>query len=391
MSENKKTIFFSVNGIGLGHASRTAKIIDHILNLDRFRIIISTFGDAIGYFKKKYMNLDNVSIYSVPSFNFVWSERGLELNKTITTVACSFVPTLYKQFLHEKKLVEKFSPAVIINDSMFSPLILSKIYGVPVVTITNQLYVLVSILEYNLLNVGLRILMPKIWYQSESIIIPDLPPPYTISGANVLNCPHYIMKKCHFVGLIDNVSDIERFGRSYDGLYDVYISVSGPLNDRKQFFLNMLRIVKSALKRCNYHIAISGGEYNKNYTLVYNNIEVYSWVKSKTEFIRKSKIIVLRGGLTSILETILIGKPMIVIPASGQTEQQGNALSVSKLGIGVHIDYLDLLKRPELLLNAIEQVLNHYEEYLRRLDIIRRILINAGGITSLMKILTKWL
>lgn len=388
MTSKEDIILVSVNGIGLGHIARTTNIINLLLSMGG-NIVLTTFGDAVNYVKNKFDKYKHIKMYELPSYDFSWTITGLEQNKTIINSMFNITPVILKQILIEKRIISKFSPKLIISDSMFSTQFLAWKYKIPSITVTNQLYIILN--NSSLLRKSFSLLikrfMPKIWFVSQEVLIPDMPPPYTISLRNIIDVPKSKLNKCTFVGLIDNYEKYVL--NNFSEIYDVYIAISGPLIDKLNFYLNILKIIPMISKR--YSIVVSSGNYRSNYVISKNNYKIFSWVKNKLNIAKRSKLIILRGGLTSILEAILLRKPMIIIPAMGQTEQIGNAWSVERLRIGKYIDYLQMLRSPRILEDVICHILDNYNIYQENINKVRNVLLHTGGLEYIKKILMKYI
>jgi UDP-N-acetylglucosamine:LPS N-acetylglucosamine transferase len=86
-------------------------------------------------------------------------------------------------------------------------------------------------------------------------------------------------------------------------------------------------------------------------------VHVYDYVRNFQEFIAGSDAAIVQGGLTSTIECLMLGVPMVVVPLSDHWEQANTARYLSeKFGIK-KIDAKEVT--PELLADALLEVLNH--------------------------------
>jgi len=56
------------------------------------------------------------------------------------------------------------------------------------------------------------------------------------------------------------------------------------------------------------------------------------------EHLAKARIAIVHGGLTTLHETLVFGKPVLVIVDPGHPEQQNNAQRIVDMGAGVSVD-----------------------------------------------------
>ena len=75
---------------------------------------------------------------------------------------------------------------------------------------------------------------------------------------------------------------------------------------------------------------------------------------------------------------------MIVSPAPYQTEQEGNAVSVARQGLGEIVPFNQLYNDPQKVFKKILQVIEDYENYRKNVLKIRKILINLKGLNKLI-------
>lgn len=379
----KLNVLFAVNGIGLGHVVRSIRLAERLMN--HYNVIFVTYGDAYEYLKDKGYN----PIY-LPPINLEWGDYGVAIGKTILSLMFKHSFTFIKHLITDSKVIGRYSPNFLVSDSRLSPLIISKkLAGIPSVLITNQLisYIHEKTTLSNHINYIFKWILPKIWSLSDLILITDMPPPYTISGANIVPALKRINKKICFIGLLDELRKYDDILKKQEDIHDIYFSISGPKNDRLIFS----RIILSILRKRNihYNVIVSLGNPNRKFSRQYwnirGNILVYSWITNRLKTLANSKIIVLRGGQTSILEAILLVKPMIIIPAYGQTEQISNGLSVYKLGIGEYINPEVFHKKPHIIIEKINHISKYYDYYIGNLKRIRNVLIKCGGIDTALR------
>jgi UDP:flavonoid glycosyltransferase YjiC (YdhE family) len=204
------------------------------------------------------------------------------------------------------------------------------------------------------------------------MLIPDFPAPYTISASN-LAIPKRYKKKVKLIGPI--VSD-EPKRRSSRGALNgshffasrkplIYAAVSGPKTERT--VLAGLLLESLAGFPSEYDVVISRGEPNGSSAPVRDrNLTVYGWIEDQYEVLEASSVVVSRAGHGTIMKSIMLRKPMILIPIPDHTEQYGNAKRASKLGLAEIVPQREVTT--ERLLDATKKLLHSPPAGMERLN-----------------------
>lgn len=115
-----------------------------------------------------------------------------------------------------------------------------------------------------------------------------------------------------------------------------------------------------------YEVVVSRGEPNESSDPVRNgNLTVYDWVEDQYQLLKASSVVISRAGHGTIMKTIMLGKPMILVPIPDHTEQYGNAKRASQLGLAEIVPQRELTS--ERLLDAAKTLLDSPPNGLRRL------------------------
>ena len=126
-------IYFSICGIGLGHAGRCIPIARE-LEKRGAEILFSTYRDAV-----KYIEHAGFPLVKAPPVGFVVKPDGtVDFRQTVANPGpflASF--TLTKQIEFEIKYIRAFKPNVVVSDSRISPLLAAKMLEIPDVCILN--------------------------------------------------------------------------------------------------------------------------------------------------------------------------------------------------------------------------------------------------------------
>lgn len=370
-----------VCGIGFGHASRTHKLINRLSGMGHEVYIVAS-GDAIQYFRGAGVN----NLFNIPGMMIKWSEVGLSPFYSFTHYIRRM--RYYKAIIHiERRLIDRLKPDIIIIDSRPISQISTRIYrDIPKIVLTNQL----SISSNNELINNLIIYkwFPKIWQYSDKIAILDLPPPYTITYRNIIGVlakyPKYLTSKIMFTGPIIDLPKNNYISRSRE--WDIGFYISAPHYDKKVFSRDILRVVKNISSK--YRVMVSLGDPNlRQIKINLKNLWVSGWIDDKYSFLGNVKIVVLRGGQTSIFESIYTSTPMLILPPVNQTEQIENANRIRQLGIGECVDYNVFKDDIKIFYDRIGYMLSNYQYYLDNLVNIRKQLIRYNGLDRLIDII----
>lgn len=376
-------VYVAPCGIGLGHITRCEPIADALVSQGA-EVVYSTYSDGLDYARRRGLpTLPTVSI------GFKVKEDGtVDFKMTATTSGFSLgVKRFLEQLTAEIRNIKRFKPDVVLSDSRVSSLIAGKLMGVPVALILNQFRVEIVkrpsakkitpverlfFLIANIFWLFFRTLLGGIWARSNVILIPDFPAPYTISASN-LAIPKRYKKKVKLIGPI--VSD-EPKKRSSRGALNgslffasrkplIYAAVSGPKTERTVLAGLLLESLGGFPSE--YEVVISRGEPNGSSAPVRDrNLTVYGWIEDQYEVLEASSVVVSRAGHGTIMKSIMLGKPMILIPIPDHTEQYGNAKRASKLGLAEIVPQREVTT--ERLLDATKKLLDSPPAGMERLN-----------------------
>src|ERR671933_2215969 len=160
----------------------------------------------------------------------------------------SNIPKWFTNFLRqinrEAHNMIEYRPNIIVSDSRLSSIIAAKLLGIPSIVILNQVKLLLSprLREFWIARLFEKItgeILGIMWTLADKILVPDLPPPYTIAAHNVWDTSS-IVEKLNYVGFTTPKPCVtqERISKVVNHLgLDrskpiIFIHVSGPLETR---------------------------------------------------------------------------------------------------------------------------------------------------------------
>jgi len=336
-----KRIHFAVFGVGLGHASRMKLIADQ-LKKDGSITNFSSFYYAVEYLRKSHHNC-----IRVPPMPIGWKDEGVSTIGTFAQVPRYF-SNLFLQIKEEIRIIRKFKPDIVLSDSRLSAVIASYLLGIPSIAISNQLRILLPP-KYHLtsLNWVERLnaeLLGLFWNLSKKIIVPDLPPPYSISEKHTRSSST-TKGRINYTGFIipTREFDKEYLKRISEELHlsgrkkIIFVQVSGPPETLEKMLRTAIMSAESLSNR--FIFIISKGRVGG--TDIPNRINggwLYEWCPIKDELFRIADLIVLRAGHSSLSQAIISKKPIISIPIKDHSEQVMNSEKIEKMGIGLSLD-----------------------------------------------------
>ncbi len=382
-------IYFGVCGIGLGHSGRCIPIAEKLTEKGA-EVLFSTYRDGVGHISQA-----GFPLVEAPSVGFVVKPDGtVDFRQTVANPGpflASF--TVAKQVEAEIRFMRAFKPDVVVSDSRVSPLLAAKMLKIPDVCILNQFQIIIPrksrlLRLAKLVDTGALAMIGKLWTSGAAhLMIPDFPLPYTLSAGN-LRIPKSYQQRARLIGPIlpvhtdDLPSEEElrkKLGLQTDSPF-IFLPVSGPSKERAYITSVLRRLVMTLPK--DYQIVMSLGYPNASFKPVRKrNVTIHGWVPNRFEYLKACDLVVSRAGHGTLTQGISYGKPMVLIPTPGHTEQLNNAYRVKELGLAEVLDQEDVSKKA--LATVIRKVLSD-ENYKRRIEEAQRETSGLNGLKSVV-------
>ncbi len=386
--------YFAPYGVGLGHASRLLMVADH-LRQEGINIQFSSYGEAVSY-----VSMLGYKCATVSPVEFAWSmEGGFSVKDSIANIPVWFA-NFSRQVNQETRNMLGCNPDIVVSDSRLSPLMAARLLNVPSIVILNQIKLLLSPRLHEL--VAPRIFenlvgefMGSMWAMAQRILVPDLPPPYTLSAHNVWDIGS-ASRKLEYVGFASPRPQINRQQviKTTDMLgLDrsrplVFVHISGPVQTRPA----LLKVAVETAKRLDPKIqfVISAGKPGgvSHPRRIGRLSWYYEWCPVRDEIFAASDLLVLRGGHVALSQAIQFGKPVVTVPIENHGEQLGNCAKMEELGAGVMLHPKRL--RSEQLAGAIEKVLGD-SNYNKKATELQRLAERLNGIDNVVKIVRSYI
>jgi UDP:flavonoid glycosyltransferase YjiC (YdhE family) len=347
----KKKIYFPTFGSGVGHANRTSLIANSLEK--NYSYMFSSFKD--GY---EFLLANKFQCKKIYPLDISWKKDG---TVSITRTIMKF-PLLTGIFLYhlknEYKFLREYKPDVVFSDSRLSPILCAKKLNIPSIVILNQIKLLVEIKnkrKKRLETINGQIL-GNFWNYANEILIPDLPPPYTICKENIEGID-YLKDKISYIGFIEKQIDEDRRISLINELNideekkTIYVQISGPKQSRLSIYNKIIKQIESV--KDEYNIIISKGDPNgESIPRKKEYWTEFDWCPWR-EMFDISDCVIIRGGHSSIGNAISSGKPSIIIPIKNQSEQIQNAKRVNELNLGIYMEEEEnsVVKNIKLVIN----------------------------------------
>ncbi|HDQ05787.1 MAG TPA: hypothetical protein ENN36_03575 [Candidatus Bathyarchaeota archaeon] len=385
-------ILFTPSGVGLGHAGRCIPIARR-LERDGAEILFSTYREGF-----RYTQQEGFQAVEAPDIGVQVKPDG-SIDFRLTTVKPGPFLTIYKimkQIDAEINFMQAFEPDVVVSDSRASSLVAAKLLDIPRVCILNQFQVFIPrrrrfLKLARIADATTLTLVGRVWADVEQVLIPDVPPPYTISTGN-LRIPKAYRKKIRFIGPIlsvrpDDLPDRKTLRKKLGLAEDkplIFAPISGPPKERA-YFTGLIRQIFSKFPG-DYQIVMSLGYPNGSVEPVVNgNLIVRGWIPNRFDYLKACDVVVSRGGHGTLSQSICYGKPIILVPTPNHTEQFYNSKRAVDLGVAEMIQQEDLTT--DSLLASVQKVLEN-DTFQQRSEQLQKEISGCNGLELAAKIIT---
>ena len=329
----------------MGHASRMAALAEELIAAGD-EVAFSSSGEVTRWLRKKGYRCNDLPLVDV-----VFNEAGAFSTTETLKYSPVLIGRLFTQVQREVENIERFAPDVVLSDSMVSTVVASRLMGVRSVAVLNQLRLISSPrtpkIVGQLLAGGSITLVNRLWEFCDEILVPDLPPPYTISERNLWNAGS-ASSRVRYIGFLTPKGDAGARGdelptrwRDERRRRKVFWQVSGPPPTRGSFLGKALQAAK-ALEQDYLFVITAGNPGGEATPTEVPGGLLYQWCNISRAFIDSCDAVVSRAGHVSISDYILRAKPCLLVPIQSQTEQIGNASKAEKLGFAIVADEAEL-------------------------------------------------
>ena len=356
-------LLYSCSELGLGHASRTLALgkrlekrgheVFFFTGERAFQLLQREFRNVfpatpVAWYENAHGIITSASLVNIlfplPVFN---SEKG-----KFEVKSSSGMETTHRYY-DLRRHVKEIKPDLIVSDGDIHSLRMADRWHFPSVYITNLIRPTFGFSPF--LNPGERF-TERYVKSCSKIIIPDNPPPFTISEYNIGDLNLIGVKdKVEFVGSFVDTTLVK------GSETHVFAPISGPVGTRAR----LTQMLIPALKELGVKSMVSLGVIGEKKTMKLGNCTVHSWLSTqeRQEFMRDAKIVIFSGGHITCFETVKYAKPTVCVPT--QPEQLGNGLKLQKMHCSVVARNKEQLK---VALRKIEEQISFFRSSMEGLN-----------------------
>lgn len=294
----------------------------------------SSFRDGLSYLRNSGFDCEEV-----PPIDIGWS--AFSTRQSFPKLPATLL-SFRRQVFHELSIIRRFKPSVVLSDSRLSSIIAASLLGVPSLAVLNQLRILIprptKIPFPRFVEDSAAEVLAYLWSAAERILVPDLPPPFTIAKSNIFGVRH--TGKLRFTGFLFKPPIFERSKldqvRNALGLGNgrpiIFALISGPSPTRARILEKAIEAAEDYSSE--FHFIISMGvEHGSTAPQRTDWGILFEWCPFRDELMFLSDIILARAGHSVISQSILFGKPMLLVPIPSHSEQMANAARAGELGV----------------------------------------------------------
>jgi UDP:flavonoid glycosyltransferase YjiC (YdhE family) len=299
----KKKILVAPLNWGLGHAARCIPLIN-ALCAQGAEVILASDGGADKLLKQEFPHLTTLTL---PAYDITYKTENMFLNMGLQVWKIAWAA--YKEHQLIQQIVEQEQIAILISDNRFG--CFSK--KVTSIFMTHQLNILTP---YTWMSAPVRWLNHFFIRRFDACWIPDEADETNNLSGVLAHGKSGRLPSVTYLGVLSRMQKMELPQR-----YDVIVILSGPEPQRT---ILQDKILAQAKDLSLQFLVVQGLTQEKKHFFIAKNIEIVSYLTTRdlNEAIAKSGVIVSRSGYTTLMDLAILGKPAILIPTPGQTEQE---------------------------------------------------------------------
>lgn len=315
-----KKALFAISTLGLGHATRTLPIIRHYLHKN-YHLDIVSYGNALNYLK---VELQGEKVRFFEHIDYPTLERWSGFTFYIMLIYDLLTSRwrIHREQRFLTKLEKKTDYKFIFADGKYG--FHSK---------KTKSYLLTHQLSFEI---------PKIFFFSQKLM--DFFNQRYFSKFSQVFIPDYENLNANLAGKLSHPKRIKKISYQYIGILsslfktsttitqkpnqdepiDFLFTISGFLDEHKPSFIKKLMQESKSLPGRKVFILWDTKSKDYYFHDEDNNIEVYAFLAGheKEKKFHQAKTIISRAGYTTIMDLIELGKPAILFPTPGQSEQR---------------------------------------------------------------------
>lgn len=307
-------ILYGVPGEGMGHATRSKVMIDHLLKKGHDVFIVSS-ARAFTFLDKAFPG----KVIEIKGFHFAY--KNAEVSKTATFLAnlkASGKNLVYNT--GKKRLIERnFVPDIVISDFESFSFFFAKEHRLPIISIDNM-----QVMDRCMLDISISKEEKNNYRLAKAIVQVKVP-----------GCDRYFIssffdaqiKKKNTAIVPPIVRQIIQDAKSSTGKHIVMYQTSSSLKTVKE-------VLQQLPDETFYVYGMNMDQTERN--VIFKPFSEAGFIND----LASAKAVIANGGFSFISEAVYLKKPVYSFPIANQFEQWMNAAYIEKLGYGRHFDTL---------------------------------------------------
>ncbi|VVC04964.1 UDP-N-acetylglucosamine--N-acetylmuramyl-(pentapeptide) pyrophosphoryl-undecaprenol N-acetylglucosamine transferase [Candidatus Burarchaeum australiense] len=358
-------VFLSACGEGFGHSSRMAAALAG-LRAAGHEGVIATYGKAFERLKKMgYPVFETKPEVSMTG-------KGGKLDVLRSVVASSSGPKhVLEAMALEMRKMKAMNARVVISDSRLSTVLAGRRLGLPTFFVCNQtsynekLHVPSDLEDFEESTIGRLMSAPlAIPLQfANLILIPDFAPPNTIA-LPLLSRQRRVEMKTTFLGPL-SLATVVKSGQAHwpSSKPRVLVTMGGQAFRKGEY--EALR--KSLVKNQHFDFLVSSFFVEKDENI--GSVKFRRFLPDLLPYMRAADFQMMPAGHSGIMESMVLGKPALLLPDAAQPEQLANARRYKQLGLG---DYIEVKNLPKIgdALSRLSRNHRKYDKALNRISVL---------------------
>ncbi|RYZ05212.1 MAG: teichoic acid biosynthesis protein [Myxococcales bacterium] len=309
-------ILYGVVGEGMGHATRSSVILDHLTQHHDVHVVVS--GRARDYLAQRFEN-----VHKIWGLTIQYEGNSVRKLGTLLDNLKGAVTGLPKNVKAYFDLIDEFKPQVVVSDFESFSYLYAKNHLLPVISVDNM-----QVINRCQHDAALLAGYERNFELTKSIVKTKLP-----------GCAHYLVATFFYppvrkdrTTLVPSILRPEILAaKSEPGEHLLVYQTSTTNTD-----------LLSALEQSSLPCRVYGVRRGIQADEVQRNLTFRPFSEAGfIEDLRTARAVVAGGGYTLMSEAVYLHKPVLSLPVQGQFEQTLNALYLQQLGYGHHAEVLD--------------------------------------------------
>jgi uncharacterized protein (TIGR00661 family) len=328
-------IAYAINGEGMGHATRSSVVIDHVLKQGHEVAIFSAGTQQVKYLRSKFD-----SVAEVVGLHMIYRDNKVMRLPTALR-ALNSMRSFRRDITTIRDQMIMFRPEVVITDFDFHGEIIARLFHIPLIAIDNIQFITEAkfsvapedLVDYELSYMVAKMMVPRFDHAFVT----------TFCNAELRNPAH--TDKVTFVPPLLRPSILAMKPSKKDHILvyqtsDSHVSLDRVLTHSKESFI----------------------VYKAKHTFHAPNVITKPFdEKTFVADLASAKAIIINGGFNVITEGLYFKKPILSIPIRNHFEQRLNGLMLQEHGLGLTVNRLSRIVLEEFVQRAprFEEALKH--------------------------------